>query len=245
MNTKHIIEGNILLYSLNCAELVNEVQTSLNINGENSIYDETFKYYSNCANSNFYEYIFTKNVKADLIHLIFNKLRQSKTNFLSKKRYIIFHNFHFVNKMQYKQFQELFKMLSNSFVFIFTSNKQIHFLQSFFLTKFVKYTNNIFDDSYKLSIQNDCICLIKMIYLPYESIKFKSIREKLYYLLFSYQDITIILKTLCEIAILTKSDQKENITKFASMTDNMRRKGNKDIIYLEHFILLLINNDNM
>ena len=54
-----------------------------------------------------------------------------------------------------------------------------------------------------------------------------------------------ILKKLSEEAINAKPEQMYSIIKFASQVDHMRVHGNKNIIYLEHFILLLINNDNI
>ena len=242
---KNIINGNILLYSCNTSELINDVRKSLKINPKYSCYDEEYKYYNNSFNSKYYEYIFTKIIKNDLINMLISKLKQYKRNILTEKKYIIFHNFHFVNSKYYKQFQSLFEYLHDSVVFIFTSNKQNIFLQAFLITQHVRYEEKIHDKEFKTLIKNDCEKIINDIYKSYETIDFCSIRKKLYDMMFAYQDTTLILNCLSEVAIKQKQDQSQIIIKYASTVDNLKIKGNKDIIYLEHFILLLINNDNI
>ena len=72
-----------------------------------------------------------------------------------------------------------------------------------------------------------------------------NIRKLLYDMMFAYHDTTTILQSLCKSAIKKKPESSHYIIHNASKVDSMKLKGNKDIIYLEHFILLLINNDNI
>ena len=241
---KYIIDGNILLYSVNISDLIHKVRNTLKIHSKYSVYDENLKYYHNTFYSKYYEFVFTKTVKNDLIVHLINKLKDCKQTLINPKKYIIFHNFHYINEKYYKKFQCIFESLSDSVKFIFTSNKQILFLTSFFLTKNVKNDTNKYIDNFQSSLKNDCQIIIDYIYQPYRTIDFQNVRTKLYNLLFSYQDICIILKSLCDIAVEKKTNQRESLVHFASMVDSIAKKGNKDIIYLEHFILLLINNDN-
>ena len=242
---KYIIEGNILVYSQNNFDLIHEVRNILKINTKYSVYDESLKYYHNMFYSKYYEFVFTKTVNNNLIVQLINKLKDCKQNVISPKKYIIFHNFHYINEKYYKNFQSIFECLSDSVKFIFTSNKQILFLTSFFLTKNVTNDTNKYIYNFQSSLKKDCKNIIDHIYQPYRTIDFQNIRTKLYNLLFSYQDICIILQSLCNVAVEKKTKQRNSIVHFASMVDSMAKKGNKDIIYLEHFILLLINNDNI
>ena len=243
---KYIINGNILLYSLsNTSHLINLVRKTLSINTKYLIYDDEYKYYYNSFNSKYYEYVFTKTIKNDLIDLVIKKLKQFQNNILNEKRYVIFHNFHFVNSKYYKQFQSLFEKSQKSLIFIFTSNKNNIFLTSFLMTQHVEYQKQEYDKYFQNLIEKDCGNLINDIYKPYECINFQTVRKKLYNLMFAYQDSVIILRCLCDTAMKIKPQQSTNIIQFASTVDAMKIKGNKDIIYLEHFILLLINNDNI
>lgn len=245
MDQKYIIDGNILLYSLNNSKLIEKVRQTLHINTKHLIYDEQLKYFHNTSNSKYYEYVFTKSIKNELVDILIKKNKQIKDSIISHKKYIIFHNFHYVSEKYFKQFKNMIENISKSVVFIFTSNKQISFLTSFVLTKFVKFEKTDYEISFKTNIENDCNKIIEYIYISYEKIDFLHLRNKLYDLLFSYQDSTIILNTLCELAVKKKPNQYEDIIHISSTVDAMKRKGNKDIIYLEHFILLLINNDNI
>lgn len=245
MDSKIIADGNVLFYSLETSFLIKQIRNDLNINCTYLKYDENLKYFYNTYNRQIYEYVFTKPLKNELMESITNKLKQYKNNINDESKYIIFHNFHFVQDTFYKQFKYLFNRLCENTSFIFTSNKQISFLQSYFLTLFVRYPKTQIHNDFIINIENDCNDLINMIYKPYESIDFNSIRNKLYSLLFSYQDSTLILKYLSKCSIKKKPKQQHSITRFTSMTEYMKLKGNKDIIYLEHFIILLINNDNI
>jgi len=247
MNSINIIEGNILLYSNNISEIIKEVRTVLNINCKQLEFDDNLKYYKNIVNKTIKEYVFSKTIKHNLITDLINELVENNTNSLNlllKKKYIIFHNFHYVNETYFKQFKLLFTKMYNT-AFIFTSNKQIVFLQSFFLTKFIKHIETDYNNNNEINIRNECKNIISCIYKPYKSINFLTIRQLLYKLLFLYHDTSIILNKLSEIAIIEKPNQSNSIINYASEVDKMIIHGNKDIIYLEHFILLLINNDNI
>ena len=245
MDKKYIIDGNILLYSLNNSKLIEQVRQELTINCKYLVYDEQNKYFYNTFNSKYCEYVFMKTVKSELIDQLLKNLKQYKNNILSHKKYIIFHNFQYIHEKYFKQFKLLFETTFNSFIFIFTSNKQIPFLTSWFLSKCIKFDKTNYEISYQTNIENDCNTVLECIYKSYENIDFVNVRKILYDLLFSYQDSNIILKTLYELALKKKPKQYNSIIHSFSEVDTLKIKGNKDIIYIEHFILLLIYNDNI
>ena len=246
MNSRYIIEGNVLFYGQNISEIIKEIRKELNINCNNLQYNENFKVYINIMNNTINEYVFTKSMKSNVIDYIINnqlEKNQNSLNLETNKKYVIFHNFDFVNKKYFKQFKILFSKLSDT-RFIFTSVKQVSFLQSFFLTLFIKPIEKDYHLDFENSLLNDCDNIITHIYKSYNEINFFTIRTMLYNLLFCCNDVSRLLKKISESAMKEKPERSSSIIKFASQVDDMMLSGNKDIIYLEHFILLLINNDN-
>ena len=97
------------------------------IDSKKSTYDEDNKYYYNTVNIKYYEYVFTKNIKNDVIDLLISQLKQYKKTISIVKKYLIFHNFQFVNCKYFRQFQSIIESLSSSVIFIFTSSKKNEF----------------------------------------------------------------------------------------------------------------------
>ena len=238
-----ILAGNVVLYSTNTRKLINEVREVFHIHCKNLVFDENCKIYKNVMNREIIEYTLTKSVKNNSIALIIDKIKEShENNILKTKKCVVIHNFQVVSPKCYKQFQTLFETVYNTVLFIFTSDRQNLFLQSFFLSLNIKYEVQDDEKWFNEEICKDCFKLIEYIY-SCTVLDFSRIRKMLYELLFSYANFKIVLTSLQRCACMHKPEQFSTIVNNSAHIDKLQTTGNKDIIYLEHFILLLIDGD--
>ena len=244
MNNNLIKQSNIFLYNRNISELINIVRKEYNINTNKIKFDDDTRIYKNVDDYTIEEYIFTEHTKFRGILQIIENLTEKFENSINKKKLkIIFHNFHYVKK-RLNIFKFLFEKTSSRFSFIFTSDIYIDFFSSFVLCLYIECKNEKHTIHCENELNKDTLKIIETIKKPYNSIDFVKIRQMIYKLLFSYHDFTEIVNSIHLNAIKLYPNKNYEITNYASSIIQLRQCGNKDIIFIEHFILLLINNDN-
>lgn len=238
-----IQQGNILLYNYNTSDLKLKLNDILKID-TNLQYNEDHKYFTKCSSLNF-EFMFTKYSKIDAYKFMYKTLYEiHSNNICSEKRKVIVYNFHVISSNFYSYFKLLLEKFNDTFVFWFTSKSNNIFLSSYIGSIYIDINQNKISNTFKSIIQNDCLKVISETYKPYDLIDFAIIRKELYSLLFKYNDITLILNNLMELAISTRESQSESITILCNQVICKHKQGNKDILYLENYILLLINNND-
>lgn len=205
-------------------------------------FDSENKYiYSLQTNQNIKEFIFCDKFKVNVLQKLIQDISRQYTFKYNKnsKFYIIFNKCHHISVKSMYIFKQLLEK-AHDFNYIFISNNYIPLLSSWCFTKYIPPPKNAMYANLNSLMKNDIQTLSQKIFE--KTFNINSIRKDLFSLMFNYQDIALIIKELLFFCIEKKPENAFKYVEYASECQRLHVKGNKDIFYLEYFILLMINN---
>lgn len=240
----HIKNTNAFIYGDYGSGKKQQIREELGIsNNVEYEYDSKNKYIYSLKNNNFHEYILLKGVKQNEIQRIIKSYMEISTNkqFSGKKMYFILYNIQFVEQLSF--IKVLIEKTYHNYIFIFTCNKFNMYLSQFCLP--VKCNQYIYKHFKELDIDNILYNQCNKIITNIFNKKIKNIRDDLYFLLLKYFHFNEIIKELlnCAINYNHHNIDKCSIIKYAAQCEYESLHGNKEIFFLEKFLLLLIDNE--
>lgn len=235
---------NTLFFSKNTNFLFNFIRKQLCITN-NIILNNDLKMFHSKIEVNFIsEFLIMSSSKSDSIDYIYKYLKTFyENNIISdKKRTIIIYNFHYIPQNKYSIVKYWFEHYSNVFNFIFTSEKYIEYISSFILCKHVPES-----DDEIIIVQDFFINTYKSFFIDIfinKNYNFQNIRKMLYNFLFEFLNTKFIINCIEKIYTDLYPNSIEYINDFKLQCFLDLKNGNKDILYLEKFLFLLIKHDN-
>jgi len=217
-----------------------ELGISSNVSYE---YDIKNKYIYSLKNNYFHEYILLKDIKQNEIQRIVQSYIEISKNkpFGEKKVHLIFYNIHFVQKLSF--IKVLIEKSYHYYNFTFSCNTFNRYLAQFCLP--ICFKLNICTNFKNLDIDNELYNKCNEIITNILQNDSSNIRNNLYYLLLKCYHFNEIIKQLMDCALNNEQSiiKKSYIIKCATQCEYESLHGNKEIFFLEKFLLLLINNE--
>ena len=243
---QHIKNQNIVLYGPNTGYKEYLISKSLHLsNTRNFEYNSDYKYIYSKTNS-IYELFICKTFKNAYIKLFFKELKDNIDNMFYKNESLtlLIYNCEYLNANSLIQIKQLFEKYVQ-IRFILTSTYRILTFNSFFLQLFVSNRDIPIVEkmkTFQINENSESNKLIQYIFDNKTILDFKKIRDDLYKLyLHSINTSNLFIQFINKITELNISDEKKMLlVHHASQTEHKMSRGNKDLFYLENFILYFI-----
>jgi len=234
---------NIVYYHRYSNELISYVREECGIGNSKLEYNSEKKIFHSKVEKQFVtEFVLTKSVKSDAIDHIMNYLTNfQENNVLKIKRKIFIYNFQYINPKKIKTMEHVFKNYRDNFIFYITTDRILEIHYSFFLIKKVSNCDNCIDHhkKYEDYMRKD---IHQILYQFFKSEKksFEKMRNELYRVIINYYDIKHIFHSLYMNMLDMFPHHKKTIQIYYTECMSFHSRGNKDILYLERFILLVV-----
>jgi len=236
----HIKDYNSFVYGKYSSGKKNSVRKILNISATTQYeYDSKNKYIYSLKNNIFHEFVLLKEVKKIAIQNIIKHyitLNENK-KYNTKQTYLIFYNIQFLKPLN------LIKVLieKTNYTFIFTCNTYNQYLSQFCIP--IQHKEEIHKQLEEMSFDNELLMKCDNIITNVYNKNLKNVRTDLYSLFLNCFNITEIITQLMECAIKQDPTHFHTIISNAAKCEHESLHGNKNIFYLENFLLLLIKNE--
>ena len=186
---------------------------------------------------NIHEIYFADNFKIKSFSDIVNHFIDIYTNLYSKTCIYTIILYNVPNKIVLNLFKQMFEKTCFSFHFIVTSKFEISYLKSFLLSLHIKSEH----EEYSTHLLRSQV--VQIFYLLKSDRTLYDIREHMYNILNNFYNIHLIIVCMTEEAMKLWPNDKHFTISHAAKVDHLVTNGNKEIIYLENFLLALINNE--
>ena len=200
------------------------------------------------------EYIITDSYKENCLHNIIEniKLIANNSSYDNIKTKIIVYNFEKIKSLHYPLVKSILNIGLKRIHYIFTSKNRSDILSSYCImfkktmtdclnnTICSTFNNLNIEKTHKLkNIINDLVDNIFDINLTIND--FPAIREMLFNLIGNVFDFTLLINLIVSEAVKKEPDIACYIVHKGAEAESKYKNGNKEIFYLEHFIISIIN----
>ena len=232
--------NNTLYINPNLYNIIDLIRAKYQVVSKNIKYDNDYKCFISSQEKKFTtEFILTKNTKQDIISYLMKYIQNfHENNVANITRTIIIYNFQYIPVSKYYILKYIFETYTDFFIFILTSDACNNFLLPFFKIEHIDSKYN-YKSEFNVIINNDINNFYENI-IKQKEIDFSVIRKSLYVILTSYFDVCLILKYMISCGCKMFPEHASILNTKGNDIVNKYCKGNKDILYLENFILILI-----